>query len=49
MGFGVRFLVNSDMSGNRGSKAAFVGLRVYPNGHYGTNPDFLKSIVNIMW
>lgn len=38
-----QILVNGNMSGNRGTKVAFVGLRIYPNGHYRTNADFLKK------
>lgn len=28
------------MPGNIGTKATFVGLRIYPNGLYRTNADF---------
>lgn len=38
-----QILINSNMSGNSDTKAAFVGLRIYPNGHYRTNADFLKK------
>lgn len=44
------FSVNGDKPGSSGTRAAFVGLRIYPDGLYRTNADFFfYKVVLIMW